>query len=171
MNNRIKKPVETPLLTREQMEALAREIASLELDRRAAQTRMDQDKLRVQRSYEVQLSDLREKIDAKLIIAQAWCDAHPEEFGKRKSIEFLAAEKLLSRWTWDKVLDTMQNAGAFWRSFIRTKSEIDKEAIIAKRDQLEPQVLAEIGVKVAQDDSFYIEPKIEAFPDRLKEAA
>ena len=44
-------------------------------------------------------------------------------------------------------------------NFIRNKPEVDKEAIIGQRDDL-AEFLPKVGLKVMQEESFYVEPKL-----------
>lgn len=176
---RLKQKVEK-INTREEMEALVREVAMMELDRRSLTVGMEKEQLEIQRRYETKISELNEEIARFLPIAREWCEANPVEFGKRKSAEFLAGVvgwrtgtpklKLLARWTWKKVLEALARE-PLWSAYIRTVKEVDKEAIIRDRDQHVPAELSAVGVRVDQDETFFIEPKLEAFPDRLKEAA
>ncbi len=67
------------------------------------------------------------------------------------------ALKLLSRaWNWQKVLEACQ---FILPAFIRNKPEIDKEQIIAQRDELR-EFLPKVGLKVDQGESFFVEPKL-----------
>jgi phage host-nuclease inhibitor protein Gam len=98
-----------------------------------------------------------------------WATAHPEEFAKnRKSIDFAAGTigfrtggpklALLNRkWTWEKALTAVQSV---LPNFIRNKPEIDKESIVAQSADLNP-VLPLCGLAVVQDESFYVDPKID----------
>jgi phage host-nuclease inhibitor protein Gam len=83
-----------------------------------------------------------------------------ELFTKRKScdltfgaIGFRASSKikLLSKMTWERVLQTLRDTGM--RHCIRMREEPDKEALKA----LAPDHLKELGCKVVQEDSFFYE--------------
>lgn len=106
---------------------------------------------------------------------KVWAEANPAEFGKLKSIEFASGKigfrtgtpklKLLNRaWNWDKCLEAVQH---FLPAFIRNKPEIDKDAIIAQRDK-ETLVFAikACGMKVEQDESFFVEPNLTVLATR-----
>lgn len=92
-------------------------------------------------------------------------------FPKKKSLEltfgalgFRQSTKLktLVKWTWKLVLERLQNLaagpeGAAYREAIRTKVEVDKEAM---RDWPEER-LAAVGVHKVAEDEFYYELKAE----------
>jgi hypothetical protein len=65
--------------------------------------------------------------------------------------------KLLSGWTWEKVLEFISVNQLM--DLIRTKKEVDKELILANRDCIKPETLKQIGIKVVQDEAFFVEPK------------
>jgi phage host-nuclease inhibitor protein Gam len=86
----------------------------------------------------------------------------------------LGQQKLetLKGWTWQKVLGALKAKGL--ADYIRTKEEVDKEGIIAdakKHGHLcihdetggadLPVPLPEVGVRLVQEEAFFIEPKVE----------
>jgi phage host-nuclease inhibitor protein Gam len=70
---------------------------------------------------------------------------------------------------WNAALECVK---AFLPAFIRNKPEIDKEALIAQRDD-EPVkwALPQCGLKVTQGESFYIEPHLEQVAEKVQEVA
>ena len=86
----------------------------------------------------------------------------PDLFTKKKSVDltfgaigYRASTKLktASKWTWERVLGALRDGGR--RDCIRTKEEVDKEALKA----LSPEQLAQYGVKAVPEDAFYYELK------------
>ncbi|WP_420582055.1 host-nuclease inhibitor Gam family protein [Reichenbachiella sp.] len=62
--------------------------------------------------------------------------------------------------TWAAMLDLVKNAGK--KDLIRTKEDIDKEKIIASRDDEDfMKPLNDLGISVVQDETFFVEPKEE----------
>ena len=169
---RIKTKVEAAI-TREQAEFAMNEIALTANNRRKFITKLDAEKLAAEERYAANIALCDARIKELSGTLKIWAEANPTEFGKKKSIDFAAGTlgfrtgtpklKLLARWTWDKVLEAIE-ARAF--NFIRTTPEVDKEAIITffntstDKAEVEAKVLAPIGVKVVQDESFYVEPKL-----------
>lgn len=114
------------------------------------------------------------EISASLAIltakAQAWAEAHPEKFAKKKSLELTHGTlgfrtgtpkvALLNRkWSWKKALKFTETS---LPGFIRHVPEIDKDAILADftNGAATAVELASAGLKVVQDESFYIEPNL-----------
>lgn len=164
--NRIKTPLLT-LTTRDEAEAVMNELALAANNRRKFTAGMDKRLLEVKAEFEPIFSEIDAAIAQKSDALRVWAESHPEEFGKKKSIDFLSGTlgfrtgtpklALLNRsWNWAKVLEA---ALVYLPNFIRQKPELDKEQIIAQREELEP-VFHRVGVKVVQEESFYIEPKL-----------
>lgn len=99
------------------------------------------------------------------------------EFTEKRSLDlssgrvgFRAGGKslgLLDRQTWDKVLAYLRTAAkGKWKAFIRTKLEVDKSGILKSAatfvdapNHLSKEDLSAMGVKVEQEESFYVELK------------
>jgi phage host-nuclease inhibitor protein Gam len=182
---RIKKPIlSAEGITRHDVECLVNDIATLKNNERRITAQMDAELQAVRERYTSNLEAIDSSLAEKTDLVQMWAEAHPEEFGKRKSIEFgsgtigfrTGTPKLAllnRRWNWKAVLEALKNR--VWGStFIRTIEEIDKDKIItASRtprgthlDDKEPifvlpqATLTNIGVKVVQDESFYVDPNL-----------
>lgn len=95
----------------------------------------------------------------------------PELFTKRKSFEFAhgtigmrtgtPALKTLKGFTWASVLNLTKS---ILPEYIRTKEEVDKERLIMDRELETVAVkMKECGVQVIQEESFYVEAKVEEF--------
>ena len=163
------------ITNRAEAEAVMNDLALAATNKRTLTARLDAAVLKLQDEAAVGISQCDELITAKSDALRAWAESHPEEFPKdKKSIAFLSGTlgfrtgtpkvALLSRaWKWDMVLNAVLDR-AF--SFTRTTTELDKEAILAfaasepDKAALESQVLKPIGVKIVQDESFYVEPRL-----------
>lgn len=166
---RIKKSLPT-IATRDEAEAVMNELANIANNKRTLTARLDRAILKLQEEAAPGLAMCDAALHEKTELLCAWAEAHPEEFaGKRKSIEFLSGSlgfrtgtpklALLSRrFNWETVLANVQR---LLPAFIRNKPEIDKEAILAQRDEevLQTAITA-CGMKVVQDESFYVEPNL-----------
>lgn len=176
----MKKPrikITVPLITtRDEAEYVVGEVATLTIKQIQETAAMDAEIAAVRQRYEANLGTYSEQLKIKSEMLHAWAQTHPEEFPKnRKSIEFVQGTvgfrkgnptlALASRaFTWDKVSTILQ--GLRWRKFIRVKREVDKEAILARAaavknaTKFSSQVLSRIGLKINQDESFYVDPKL-----------
>lgn len=164
---RIKKSaaaVPTPV-SRADMENLVGQIATLKRDEAAQKLRMDNTIAKVKADFEESLSKIADEVKPLIVAAENWATSHPEEFGKNKSIKMLhgivgfrtgmPTLALLNRkWNWQTVTDAVK---AHLPNFIRSVPEVDKAGILAQREELEP-AFALCGLKVTQDESFFVEP-------------
>lgn len=175
--NRIK--VSLPLIaSRDDAEATMNELALAANNKRILTARLDAAILKLQDEAAAGIAKCDEAIDLRVDALRAWAESHPEAFPNgKKSIAFLSGVlgfrtgtpkvALLSRaWNWAKVLEAVLARGF---AFTRTSVELDKESIIAfvadsktAEDKLatETKVLRPIGVKIIQDESFYVEPNL-----------
>jgi phage host-nuclease inhibitor protein Gam len=164
--NRIKlqkNPVEIPA-TRAEAEALVRRLTTNLLAQQAAKTEMDQRITAIKKEYESKCSKLEESIQPMMESIHAWADAHSEEFGGKKSLDMLHAIigwrvnppslKPLRGFTWGAVMGRIKDLGKW--EFIRTKEDVNKEALLAARDT---ENLKAFYCAVAQDEEFFCDPK------------
>ena len=156
-------------MTREDIEAAVRElcIASVRLDEE--QARMNLELAAVRERYEPELAALSEIADEQTAIIRAWADAHPEEFATRKSIAMVHGTigyrtgqptlKPIRGVTWDKILAILRHN---LPHYVRVKEEVDKEAILADREQLGDENLKTLGMRVEQAERFFVDVNREA---------
>ena len=167
MSNRIKLPKSTVYVpeTREQAEEAVRVITTLKIRERKLKSEMDAKLTEVKKRYEEELSGLAEKITPAVESIHAWAERHPEDFGGKKSLPMLhgvigwrttpPSLKPLKGFTWPAVLERLLGLGR--REYIRSKEEVNKEALLAAR---ESEDLKGMYVQVIQDDEFFVEPAI-----------
>lgn len=165
--NRIKF-VGPAIKSRAEMEALARKIAEAKIEQQSLTAAMDAAITAARETFEGRLGCLSEKIEGQMALAQSWAEANPAEFGQAKSIDMVHAVigfrtgtpklKTLAGWTFDRVLQYLRDAGLM--KFIRVKEEVDKERLIASREQLLDGDYRAMGVRIVQEESFYVEPKL-----------
>lgn len=155
--------------TREEMEGIVERITRATIERDGLMAQMDSELTSIRSRYEPDITAWGQEIDRAMTVARTWAESHPEEFGARKSIDMVHGVvgfrtgtpklKLCSGWTWNRVLEFLVINRL--TDFIRSKQEVDKELILANRDCLKEETLRKIGVKVAQEETFYVEPKRE----------
>lgn len=166
------KIVRSLLQSRAEAEHLVGEIVKLQLNLNAQKIEMDKELEAVRVRYETRLDTLQKTIDEKTTVAMAWAQEHPEEFGDKKSIDFVHATIgfRLGQWKVEKTKKSMKWTdvakallGLPWgKDFVRiAEPAVDKEGIIAARSTLKADQLASVGINIVQDESFYILPKVE----------
>jgi len=165
-------PVEV-IETRAEMESLVGDLSRLQLRQNALKVELDQELLAVRRRYEERIDALEERINNRFRIAENWASAHPEEFGKKKSIEFVhgvagfrtatpRVTKLGRFKNFAEVVKVMLQT-AWAAKYVKTaEPQLNRELLIADRNALSEAQLKQIGLKIVQDERFYVEPKQEA---------
>ena len=161
--------------SRPEAEALIREISLLILERNSEQIELDGHITTIRSKYEETLTDLSKRIDEKTEVARAWAEANPSEFHGAKSLDMTHAVigwrtgqptlKTIAGWTWDRVLEKIKTVKG-WATYIRTKEEVNKQLLIADRESLGADVLRDAGLKIVQDEAFFIEPKLQEQENR-----
>jgi len=177
--SRIKKNL-PQITTRADAEATVGEIALITANRDRLARNMDLDLASIRDRYLPNLlayeSDLKEKTDALC----AWAQANPGEFPKnRKSIHFIQGTigfrtgtpklALLSRaWSWTKVLAALITNGG--QLFVRTTDTVDKERILSAHaaGTLSSEWVTRLGLKITQDESFFVDPNLTGLDAPLK---
>ena len=154
------------ITTREEAEAVMNELALTENNRRKAIAQRDGDILRITEQFSGAIEICERAVEEKTNALRAWAEAHPELFAKKKSVDFYAGTlgfrtgtpklKLLRGWNWQKVTDAVM---VHLPNFIRNAPEVDKASLIAQRDELAP-AFPLCGIKVDNDESFYVEPNL-----------
>jgi phage host-nuclease inhibitor protein Gam len=159
--------------TREEMESLIGEIAVLKSSQRLLTVAMDEQLQSVRGQYEPQLAVQNEVLEQKMEQARAWSEANCQAFGAVRSIETLhgsvgwrtagPALRTLTGWTWDRVKETLKTMGA--SGYIRVKEEVNKQNLISDRESIGPEKLREIGLRVVQEETFFVETKLTSLPE------
>lgn len=162
-----KKLLVDPIKDLAEMEDVVREICELSIMEDDARVRLDEELMRVRENYEALLAEIKPRVDRLLERAEAWAESHPEEFGSRKSIVMMHGTlgyrtgtpklKTLSKWTWGHVLEVLKDQ---FPEYVRRKEEVDKDRLLQDRQKLGAR-LSDIGVRVVQDESFFVEPNRE----------
>jgi len=177
--NRIKKSVTPAITGRAEFDHLIGTIAQEILLQRATKIALDDQLAQVRAKFESELAEIDDRINDGMKLAQEYADAHPDMFPKdRKSLDTTHAVvgyrtgmpklKTLRGWTWDVVLDAVLSLPGKMREYIRTKSEVDKARIIADADDIGADCLRKFGMQLVQDETFFIDPKLEDLEGRLK---
>jgi phage host-nuclease inhibitor protein Gam len=158
------------LTTRADVEETLQNVAHLTLLRDDQEVAMNEQLHCIRKLYEPKITNADQEIDRLSASLKTWAENNVDEFGKRKSIEMFFGAigfrtgtpklKTLSKWTWEKVKAALINHKM--GHYTRTKTDVDKEKLLADRKTLGKEKLAEFGMKVHQDESFFVEVKRES---------
>jgi phage host-nuclease inhibitor protein Gam len=127
--------------------------------------KMNEELTAIKEKYESRINKLQEEKEGHFEVMQVYAESHPELFEKKKSAEY--THGVIGFRTGQPKLATLRGfpwAGVFTlvkeklSSYIRTKEEVNKELLLADRERID---LSSVGLKVTQDETFYVEPNIE----------
>lgn len=186
----------TPVLisSREGMHAVVTQLVTWKLALAETQIQIEQEKAEIDARYQAEIDELAIAIASNEGGLQVWSTQHPEEFGKKKSIDLVNAtfgfrttphsvEKGKGVRTWDEVVarlistlitedDSDGSLFAFeGEDYIRYAApSVDKAKLLANREHIPAEALKAAGIIFEQDEIFYFEPKSEVL-EATKEAA
>lgn len=170
MSTRLKST--TVIETRTQFDSTVDAICKLQLDREQRVTERDRLLAEIREKHDTEIERIGEEISAKVVLCEKFATTHRDTlFGKCKSAAsslgyfgFRVGNptlKLLNRkWKWQDVIATLKATGRL--DFILTKEDPDKNAL----KKLPESELATIGLRIDQEETFYIEPKRDE-PERI----
>lgn len=166
---RVKKTVVTGV-TREQMEDAFGRYASADAEVQSINAAMDKQFVAIREKHADRLAVLEQEKTEAFEVMQVFATENREElFSKRKSMEtthgtlgFRTGQPKLKTkkgFTWAAVLELLKKFG---QDYIRTVEEPAKDKLLANREDEDcQQVMKDCGILVAQDETFYVEPKKE----------
>jgi phage host-nuclease inhibitor protein Gam len=181
--------VSLPNLNREQAEAVFAEYATASAKINKINASLNLQMVKIREKYQDELAQLETIMEESTAKLQNFATLNREEyFAKKKSLE-MSHGKIgfrtdppslapMKGFTWESIKNLVK---AFKPSYIRTKEEVDKESLLAERDNhIEPvnendpigklpeeerplisSLFSQMGIRVKQDDHFFVEPKTE----------
>ena len=172
MKNRIKITVPT-IRSRAEAESVLGDIRTMTIERNQLVLEAEAAKKAIDAQIEQAVGERNQAMEIKTEQLRAWAEASPSEFLGKKTL-FLThgalgwrigkpCLKTLPGWTWDRVLDALKEAQA---AYVHVKESVNKEQLIADREVLGSETLREFGVRVIQEEPFFVEPKIEEVENR-----
>ncbi len=131
--------------------------------------KMNVELTKVKSKYESDVNELQDLRDEYFEKMQAFAEANPQLFEKKKSIEFMHGVigfrtgtpklKTLKGFTWESVKTLIKKV---LPGYIRTEEAVAKDLLLANREKDEVKLaLKDVGLMVDQDESFYVQPKLE----------
>lgn len=164
------------LATRADFDRVVDDLARTAVEIRRLETMRDEQLQLIRAQHQPAIDARRARIDSLTLLAEKYAGDHRTELlpdeakpGGRKSAETALAtfgyrlgNQVLTtarKVTWAKVLaELVRRRFSGW---IRVKREPAKEAMLAaaKRSKKAVAILAELGVTVAQEETFFVEPK------------
>ncbi|MFQ5800883.1 MAG: host-nuclease inhibitor Gam family protein [Candidatus Hydrothermarchaeales archaeon] len=156
--------------TRDEVAEAIQRIGDLQRTRQRVQADMNDELSRVKAKYEAMVEPVNLNLKALFAGVRAWCEANRQEIMPKrgKTVVFPSGEiqwritppRMAVRGV-EKVLEVLKSMGL--TRFIRTKDEIDKEAMLKEREAVENIK----GITVSQKEEFIVKP----FETELEEVA
>ena len=126
----------------------------------------------IRSEYKDRIGELQEALKDPHEALEVFAKEQKANWGKKKSMELVhcvvgfrtgnPTVTKAKKFTWDAVLELVKKKPTLAKLFIRTKEELDKEAILAEKN---PAVLGKLAedcfITVEQEEKFYVEPKTE----------
>lgn len=157
-------------VTRDQMEEAFGVFAFADAKMQGINAAMDAEITKIRERNADELAKWQQQKDTSLEVLQTYATENRDElFSKKKSMETAhgvlgfrtGTPKLKTRkgFTWAAVLELLRQ---FNPAYVRTTEEIAKDKLLADRDEEEmPELMQKVGIKVEQDETFFVEPKKE----------
>lgn len=169
MANRIKKTVvECP--SKDQLPQIAKAIATSQSQLKGIEAEMEQKIQKIRAGYQSKIETIREEIITRTNELEVYALENRSEFEKKKSQDIVhgimgfrisTPSVKLGRGLTSKICGMLEAAGM--TDFIRTKKELDKEKVLATRNDAEiMKKLNLLQITIEQPETFYFEPKEEA---------
>lgn len=158
-------------VTLEQAQLASELYAQTQAKLASIEAKMNEELNRVKSKYKDQITEQQEELEAPVEILEVFAKEQQPNWGKKKSMELLHSiigfrtgtpkvEKS-KKFTWDAVTELLKKNKRF-AEFVRTKEEINKDAILACKDDVMLELLKEEAyVSIVQDETFYVEAKRE----------
>ena len=135
------------------------------------EAKMNEEINKVKSKYKDEVTEINEELEEPTQVLEAFAKEQKSNWGKKKSIELLhctigfrtGTPKVdkNKKFTWDAIAELLQKNKLF-KGFIRTKTEINKDAILAEKNEaLLEQLKDECYVEVVQDETFFVALKKE----------
>lgn len=171
MSTRTKKTMITDSITMDEAAGIMADYAKIDASIRKMNAEQDIAIAKIREKNQDKLAKLGNEKKEAVEKLEYFARNSPELFTKRKSFEFAhgiigmrtgtPALKILKGFTWASVLNMTKS---LLPEYIRMKEEIDKERMIMDRELEDVlQKMKECGVQVVQEESFYVDAKIEEF--------
>lgn len=148
---------------RDQVNAAIAEIGMLQRERVRLEVEMNDELEAVRARYNAKTKPMGERITELGKGVKLWCEANRATLTKDGRVKFHEFATGIVKWRLTPWAVTLKNVGEVLAllkakgltQYIRTKEEIDKEALLADRESLGDSIK---GVRIGQKEEFSIEP-------------
>jgi len=172
MNNTIPLPVSAPaptITSRHELDAVVENIVQLQLNRAEIEREQDQEIAGIRQKFRAPLAEIERYLTLETTWVETWARSHPDSFRDRQSLALTHAvigfrvsphrvDRASRKWTWSAIAEKLGEM-AWGRRYLRQPAlEVNKEALLADRADLSSAELRTVGLKIVQEERFYIAP-------------
>jgi phage host-nuclease inhibitor protein Gam len=167
-SKRIKEQV-VPVPQENELAEIAKEVAIATSQTKKMEAEMEQKIAKIRETYQDRLDEAASTIKEGTAKLKAYATDHKLEFEKKRSRDVVhgtlgfrigTPKVKVGRGLNKTIVGILKQAGKL--DFLRTKEELDKDKVIAHRDdEAIMDDLNELGITVVQEETFYFEPKTE----------
>jgi phage host-nuclease inhibitor protein Gam len=136
------------------------------------QAKMNEEINKVRSKYTEKITELQEQLEDPQEVLEVFAKEQQETWGKKKSLELVhctigfrtGTPKVCKekKFSWDAVLELVKKSKSLAKLFVRTKDELNKEAILSTKDEgVLSQLKQEAYIYIDQEETFYVEAKQE----------
>jgi phage host-nuclease inhibitor protein Gam len=159
--------------SRHELDAVVENIVQLQLHRAELEHAQEQEIADVRQKYRAQLAELERYLMLESSWVESWARGNPSSFVGRQTLALTHAvigfrifphrvDRASRKWTWSEIAQKLGEFG-WGRRYLRQPAlEVNKEALLADRAELSPAELKQAGLKIVQEERFYISPHRES---------
>jgi phage host-nuclease inhibitor protein Gam len=162
-------PTAPTIQTRQELDVVVENIVNLQLDRSELEQEQEREIAGVRQKYRVPLAELDRYLLLETAWVETWARANPTAFPEKRSLACTHAtigfrvsppriDRASRKWTWSEIARKLSEL-AWGRRYLRQPApEVNKEALLADRAELVPAELRQAGLKIVQEERFFITP-------------
>jgi phage host-nuclease inhibitor protein Gam len=162
-------PAAPTIQTRHQLDAVIENIVQLQLDYEDLRRQQEKEIVDIRQKYRAPLAELERYLTLETSWAEAWAKQNPDAFSDQRPLVCTHAvigfrvtpprvERASRKWNWADIAGKLGEL-AWGKRYLRQPAlEVNKEALLADRAELATTDLRQVGIKILQDERFYITP-------------
>jgi phage host-nuclease inhibitor protein Gam len=162
-------PAAPNIQNRHQLDAVVENIVQLQLEYSELRRNQEQEIADIRQKYRSPLAEIERYLTLETTWVETWAQQNGAVFSDSRSLECTHAvigyrttpprvERASRKWNWSDIALKLGEL-AWGRRYLRQPAlEVNKEAILADRNELIATELRTAGIKIIQDERFFITP-------------
>ena len=162
-------PTAPSIQNRQQLDAVVENIVHLRQNRDELEGDQEREITAIRQKYRAPLAEVDRYLLLETTWVETWARENPDAFAERPSLACTHAtigfrispprvDRASRKWTWTDIAAKLGEL-AWGRHYLRQPApEVNKEALLAARADLDAAELRKAGLKIVQDERFYISP-------------